>query len=124
MMVNERRKHPRISKENGMAVSLITEDAMPVSRRKETTLRLSKDISHGGLRLQSNNEFPLGSRIKVHMVLDIPRKIITHVGKVRWVHYIDDQDIFDVGIEFTDTPDTDMQIWNHYIDNQTMVEQV
>ena len=114
----ERRKHPRLHKENGIAISLVSGDQPPPSRQGETVLRMTKDVSLGGLRFQSTTPFTQDSMLKIHLVLDLPRKIITHVGKVRWVKAVGDSDTFNVGVEFTETPDADMQIWSHYLENR------
>jgi len=113
----ERRRHPRIPEENGIAVRVLSEDAHD-GQTGNTYLRLTHDISSGGLRFSNADMIPENTLVQIHLALDMPRKIVTHLGKVRWARQANPEEPAAIGIEFTDTTAIDQQLWNQYLDSR------
>jgi hypothetical protein len=115
-MHNERRQHPRIHEEDGIAVKLMNEG--DPADPSGTFLRLTQDVSRGGLRFSNAEEIPVNSLLRIYLVLDMPRKIVTHVGRVRWNARDGSDEPYHVGVEFTQTAAPDMQVWAHYLETR------
>lgn len=115
--MNDRRQHARVGDDLGIAINVIA-DKGPIPASKSTIFHLTRDISHGGLRFENDHEIPLNSLLKVHVALKIPLMTITHFGVVRWVRKSVGASSFAVGVEFTDSPPNDRQIWHNYVNQR------
>ena len=120
--MSEKRKHVRIREESGIAVKILMRNEEERSDKGGTFLRLTKDISRGGLRFSNATKLEVDTTLQIHLVLDLPRKIVTHIGTVRWTEQLEDNGAFSIGVEFTETSDLDNQIWQHYIDTKEDVD--
>ena len=110
----ERRQEPLVQDDLGIALNLMSEDG-PIPHRTSTIFHLTKDISRGGLRFENDREIPVNTLLKVHVALKIPLLTITHFGRVRWTNRVPNQVGFDIGVQFTESPPHDMQIWSNYV---------
>ena len=114
--MREKRKTPRVSEENGIAVRAVPEGTDDSS--SPTFLRLTKDISETGLRFSNADGIAEDTDIQIHLALDLPRKIVTRLGKVRWARQLAPDEPYSVGVEFTDSSPVDMGLWTHYIETR------
>lgn len=117
--MNERRKHPRVTDDLGIAVSVV-DDTTSTSQRAGRILHLTTDISRRGLQLRHDRELPLDALLRIHVALKFPLKTITHLGRVRWARPTGVSQRCSIGVEFTDTPPVDMLHWAHYIDHKLL----
>jgi hypothetical protein len=111
----DKREHPRILEEHGIAVKIIVDQGAP--RRQSTIFRLTKDISHGGLCFLSTVGFDMKTPVKIHVALREPLKTVVHVGEVVWVSELQ-SDKYLIGVRFTKTPEMDMKVWVNYLETQ------
>jgi hypothetical protein len=114
----ERRKCPRVEDDLGVAINLVPEEGPMETSRGNTIFHLTKDISRGGIRFQNDRPLALNALLKIHVALKLPLKTITHFGRVRWVKSMDRSQNYDIGVEFTESPPTDQQLWAHYVDQR------
>lgn len=108
----ERRRDSRIKEEDKVVIELLTNGQPPAE--KTILNALTKDISPGGVRLTTNMLLPLNTLLKVEVVLSRRRRVIQATGIVRWARTIYDEEMFEIGIEFTQiSPDDKMLLLEH-----------
>lgn len=115
---DERRQTPRLAEEDGIAVRICTAEADEQSAQMVTVLRLTQDVSERGLRFAHGDPLPAGTALKIHLALEMPRKIVTHRGEVRWSKRLGPDKPFSVGVAFKDTSRSDMQVWSNYVESR------
>jgi len=108
----ERRRDSRIKEEDKVVIELLTNGQPPDER---TILNaLTKEISPGGVRLTTNTLLPVNTLLKMDVVLSRRRRIVHAVGIVRWARTVYDEEMFEIGIEFTQiSPDDKMLLLEH-----------
>ncbi len=108
----EKRKDKRIKGETKLVLHVISSSEN--IDKKKTYSPLTKDISLGGLRIQSDTYFPVDTEAKLELPLPKIHKIIKVRAKVRWVKSLYDDDVFEMGLEFIDTsPDIITSLLGH-----------
>lgn len=58
------------------------------------------DISLGGARILSREFFDVGTVVKIQVELARTRQSVNIVAEVRWLNIREDDDIFELGVEF------------------------
>jgi c-di-GMP-binding flagellar brake protein YcgR len=96
----EKRKDSRIREEDKVVVELLSEIDPPPAKRVFNAL--TKDISPGGIRLMTNVILPVNSLVRMELVLSKRRKLIQATGKVRWTRSVYGEELFEMGVEFTE----------------------
>ena len=110
--MGEKRKDKRIKEENKLILHIIS--SIEEIDKKKTYSPLTKDISLGGLRIQSDTYFPVDTEVKLELSLPKIHKIIKVRAKVRWVKSLYDDDVFEMGLEFMDSsPDIITSLLGH-----------
>jgi len=61
---------------------------------------LTCDISPGGARILTHKFYPFDSDLRIQINLSGSNKIIEVEGKVKWIKKMDDEELFEIGIEF------------------------
>ena len=108
----EKRKATRIKEEYKVTITEISKDKLPPA--KKIIYGLTKDISSGGLRIQSNTFFPINTLLRTELLLKNPPRLISAIGKVRWYTSCYDDELFETGIEFVDiSPDNTTVLKGH-----------
>lgn len=95
----ERRKDSRIKEEDKVVLELLSNSNLPLE--KKVLNALTKDISPGGVRVMTNVNLPVGTLLKLEIGLARRRKLIKAVGIVRWARSIYEEELFELGVEFT-----------------------
>src|SRR5512139_177830 len=95
----ERRRDSRIKEEDKVVIELLTDGQPPAE--KTILNALTKDISPGGVRLTTNILLPVNTLLKMELVLSRRRRVIQATGIVRWARTVYDEEMFEIGIEFT-----------------------
>ncbi len=100
--MEEKRKERRLNEENKVTISVFSKD-------KSTHVRgnffaLTKDISLNGLKMHTDEKLDIGTVLKIELALAKSKKLISVIGRVKWVSEIYDGEVFEAGIEFIDTP--------------------
>ncbi len=98
----EKRREKRVKKENKLIFEVISTDKD--IENKKIYFTLTKDISLGGVNIRTDTFLPVDTLIKVDLPLPKMHKIISVRGKVRWIKSLYEDEVFEVGLEFVDTP--------------------
>ncbi|MBU1087958.1 MAG: PilZ domain-containing protein [Candidatus Omnitrophica bacterium] len=98
--VSERRKFVRVYSDFPVQLRYMKPNA-PIQVHNS----LSQDLSEGGMQLSSFYFYPVHSKMMVELFLNKDVAPIKTVGKVVWVEQLPYQDIFKVGIKFSELSD-------------------
>ena len=111
--MQERRRSPRLKQKNRAYVTVLSS---PDDKNLEnkTYSCSTEDVSAGGIRLSLPAALPVGSNMEMRVVSKKPVKTFWHVGRVVWSGRGRDGNI-DVGIEFTQTPESTLKLWQELI---------
>ncbi|HNZ10510.1 MAG TPA: PilZ domain-containing protein [Smithellaceae bacterium] len=111
--MEEKRKAPRLQEENEVTITVVSEgDNLP----HETVMHnRSKDISVGGTRIQADLYLPVDTLLMLEMKLNTVRQMITVIGKVKWIKIIYQDEAYEAGVEFVNTPRDAMRKLQDYI---------
>ncbi|MCX6572215.1 MAG: PilZ domain-containing protein [Candidatus Aminicenantes bacterium] len=58
------------------------------------------DLSLGGARIQSEEGFPVGAIVRLHLELVRSREAVSVDGAVRWSRWNEKENIYEFGVEF------------------------
>ncbi len=94
----EKRKEKRKNEENKALIELV--EGKTASAKKTGINALTQNISLSGVRLQSNNSFPVDTKVNLQITLSKSKKILKLNGKVKWVKDIQDGELYEMGVEF------------------------
>lgn len=75
----------------------------------------TSDFSAGGMRIVLGEDVPLGTTVKLVLVLLEPPAIFEHVGVVRWSKLAADGRKYFIGIELTATTPATRQAWERML---------
>ena len=75
----------------------------------------SKDISVSGAKIQSNIFLPIDTLLKIDFKLKNLQQMIAAMGKVKWIKIICEDECYDAGVEFVNTPGEAIQKLSDYI---------
>jgi c-di-GMP-binding flagellar brake protein YcgR len=108
----ERRRDSRIKEEDKVVIELLTDGQPPTE--KTILNALTRDISPGGVRLTTNMLLPVNTLLKIEVALSRRRRVIRATGIVRWARTVYDEEMFEIGIEFTQiSPEDKMLLLEH-----------
>jgi c-di-GMP-binding flagellar brake protein YcgR len=103
-----RRKESRVNEEDKVVVEILS-NSNP-SGEVMVFNALTKDISPGGVRVMANRSLPPGTPIRLEIVLPRSRKLIRGKGKISWTRSVYEEELFEMGVEFTQIPLKDKMI--------------
>ena len=78
----------------------------------------TKNVSSGGFLFRSNNPVKFGSVIRLKFFLENLNEFISAEAKVVRVEEIVENKIYDIGIEFVNVPDSDIDKLIKYLTNK------
>jgi c-di-GMP-binding flagellar brake protein YcgR len=112
--MREKRKARRIKERAKVTITPLETYDLPAAGKiiRHTT----RDISLGGIRIQSNQFLPINSTLKIELSLKSPMRLITAFGKVRWIKSSRNAESFEMGIEFIDTSQEIVQILKSHLE--------
>ena len=67
------------------------------------------DLSLGGTRIQSEECFPVGAVVRIHLELVRSRESVSIDGVVRWNRWNEQENIYEFGVEFQACAQTTLQ---------------
>ena len=111
--MSEKRKEKRVEEEIKVAIKLLPEDKY--QHGKNVVYALTKDISSGGVKIVTDKLLPVDTLLKIELTLAKIRKLVEATAKVRWVNRLYDDDVFEMGLEFVDTPAKSVMLLLEYI---------
>ncbi len=100
--MEEKRRDKRIKNESKLIFEIISCDRD--LKNKKIFYTLTKDISLGGVNIRTDTFLPVDTLLKIDLPLPKMHKIISVRGKVRWIKSLYEDEVFEVGLEFVDTP--------------------
>jgi c-di-GMP-binding flagellar brake protein YcgR len=98
----EKRRDKRIKNENKLIFEIISCDSS--LKNKKIFYTLTKDMSLGGVNIRTDTFLPVDTLVKIDLPLPKMHKMISVRGKVRWIKSLYEDEVFEVGLEFVDTP--------------------
>jgi len=111
--MTEKRREKRIEEETKVSIKVLSgEDS---DSENNVDYALTKDISSGGLKILTDRRLPVDTLLEIELTLPKMRRIVTIKGKVRWVNQIYDDDVFETGLQFVDTPPESVMLLLEYI---------
>ena len=115
--LRERRRESRILEEDKVVIELLTNGRVPGD--EPVISALSKDISPGGIRIVTNVHLPVGTLLKMEIVLSQRRRRLHAMGAVRWSRSVYEEELFEMGIEFSQiSPEDKMLLLEHTYRNK------
>ena len=99
--MEERRKEERLKEEDEITISVLSGGGnLP---KDKIIYTLSKDISVSGARIQASSFLPVDTLLNIKVTLKHPPRMITALGKVKWVRSLIADEFFEAGLEFVNT---------------------
>ncbi|MGA9111533.1 MAG: PilZ domain-containing protein [Smithella sp.] len=112
--VEEKRKNERL-KETDEIVTTIIGYGKEMLPKKNIPYNYSKDISLSGIKIQGNVLLPVNTFLQIDLTLKGLNEIITVFGIVKWSKTIIENESYDAGVEFVDTPGETIRKFQDYI---------
>jgi Tfp pilus assembly protein PilZ len=100
--MSEKRKEKRLNEENKVTISVLSKDKS--KHAKGSFYALTKDISLNGIKIHTDVKLDIGTELKIEMALAKSKKLISVIGRVKWQSQLYDNEVFEMGVEFMDTP--------------------
>jgi len=98
ILVVSKRREKRFKETNKVIIHYAQEKANSVDYAE--TNAETHDISLGGARIRAAKLFPVGSVIRIQIDLAKTGEAIKVDGKVKWTNKIEDEDLYEMGVEF------------------------
>jgi Tfp pilus assembly protein PilZ len=100
--MEDKRREKRLKEENKLVCEIIScSDSL---KHRKIFYTLMKDISLGGLNIRTDTFLPIDTVVKIELPLSKMHKIISVKGKVKWIRSLYGDEVFELGLEFVDTP--------------------
>ena len=116
----EKRRTRRIKDEKLVKIMPISEDEDQANPDEETFYHLTKDISMGGIKIQSSNFFQINTLLNMELFLEDLARFIRIIGEVRWIKNNYANELFEMGIEFVALSPYSFKVLNEHIEKLEM----
>jgi hypothetical protein len=111
----EKREAKRITEETRITITLLSKDLVPPG--KTFSYNLTKDISLKGVKIRANTFLPINALLKIELSLTKPIRLISVLGKIRWIKTLYAGESFEIGIEFVEPSSEDIRILTRHIES-------
>lgn len=98
----DKRREKRKKEENKLICEIVSCDE--ILKQKKVFYTLTKDISLGGVNIRTDTFLPVDTVVKMELSLPKMQKIVCIKGKVKWAKSLYENEVFEIGLEFVDTP--------------------
>jgi c-di-GMP-binding flagellar brake protein YcgR len=115
--MKERRESKRIRVEDEVTIVVDCED--PFSPARKICHAMTRDISLQGLRMRCSELIPAESSLKLQVSFRHPRRAIGVYGKVRWIKKVPGQELYEIGVRFTELSTENSRILKEIIRGAT-----
>jgi len=105
--MTERRRHRRFQQWNKAIIQSASGPTGPVPRCPIDAY--AWDLSLGGARIQSDESFPVGAVLRLHLELVRSREYVGLDADVRWSRWNDEQRCYECGVEFRECVEATLQ---------------
>ncbi len=100
--MKDKRRERRVKEKNKIICEIVSDNK--ILKHKKIFYTLTKDISLGGVNIRTDTFLPSDTVVKLELSLPKTHKIVCVRGKVKWVKSLYDDEVFEIGLEFVDTP--------------------
>jgi len=111
--MDEKRRAQRLEEESEITINIVSGGEKPP--KEKILYNYSKDISVSGARIQAHIFLPVDSLLKIEMTLKTLRQMITVIGKVKWIKVVFEDESYEAGVEFFNTPSDAIKKLKEYI---------
>ena len=111
--MDERRRAQRLEEENEITITVISGGENPP--KEKILYNHSKDISVSGARIQAHIFLPVDTLLRIEMTLKTLRQMITVIGKVKWIKVVFEDESYEAGVEFFNTPSDVIKKLTEYV---------
>jgi hypothetical protein len=113
----EKRQSKRLVQQNEITIKAVSNEELSLNRK--IIYHMSKDISSIGARIQTNAFLPVDTLLKIQLTLKDPPRIVTALGKVKWVRSLYADESFEAGLEFVDTSEETVKLLADHVAEAT-----
>jgi len=117
--MDEKRIAPRLEEENEVTISVISSRKNLL--KEKITCNYIKDISVSGAKLQTNTFLPVDTLLMIEMILKTLQQKIIAIVKVKWVKIIIEDESYEAGVEFVNTPIYAIKKLEDYISRKELI---
>ena len=100
--MENKRREKRVKEENKLICEIVSDNK--IFKCKKIFYTLTKDISLGGVNIRTDTFLPVDTMVKMELSLPKMHKMVCVRGKVKWTKSIYEDEVFEIGLEFVDTP--------------------
>jgi 23S rRNA-/tRNA-specific pseudouridylate synthase len=111
--MKEERREKRLKEESEVTITVVS--GVKKCSTGKVIYNISKDISASGAKIQSNIFLPMDTLLKIDFKLKNLQQMITAMGKVKWIKIIYEDECYDAGVAFVNTPKEAIQELSDYI---------
>ena len=111
--MDEKRRAKRLVEKSEVTVTIV--DGGKKYPKGKVIYNSSKDISASGAKIQSNIFLPIDTLLKIDFKLKNLQQMIAAMGKVKWIKIICEDECYDAGVEFVNTPKEAIEKLSDYI---------
>jgi len=111
--MDERRKTQRLEEENEITITIVSGGG--TSPKEKILYNQSKNISVSGARIQAHIFLPVDTLLMIEMTLKTLRQMIIVIGKVKWIKVVFEDESYEAGVEFFNTPNEAIKKLSEYI---------
>jgi hypothetical protein len=111
----EKREAKRITEETRITITLLSKDLVPPG--KTFSYNLTKDISLKGVKIRANTFLPINALLKIELSLTKPIRLISVLGKIRWIKTLYAGESFEIGIAFVKPSSEDIRNLKRHIES-------
>ena len=110
--MEEKRKAERLKDCNEINISVISDDKNQPKEKNQTNY--SEDISLSGTKIRLHTLLSVDTTLKIDFFVSTLQQKITTFGKVKWIQSNVEDQGYEAGVEFVDTPGESIrQIYNY-----------
>jgi hypothetical protein len=103
--MEEQRRAMRLTDDNEITVTVVPGKGKYL--KEKFFYNYSKDVSVSGARINAHIFLPIDTLLMIEMTIKTLRQIITVIGKVKWIKVVFEDESYEAGVEFFNTPPSD-----------------
>jgi hypothetical protein len=103
--MDEKRMAIRLKDDNEITVTVVPSEKK--DPKEKFFYSYSKDISVSGAKIQAHIFLPVDTPLMIDITLRTLRQMITVIGKVKWTKVVFEDESYEAGVEFFNTPPND-----------------
>lgn len=113
VVVDEKRRAERFQEDNRITITIISKEKKLT--KENVIYNLSENISVSGAKIRANVLLSVDTLLKIDFIVHPLYEEITALGQVKWVKTIVDDQWYEAGVEFVNTPSEVIKKLEHYL---------